>query len=183
MPRPPSRLTPRPPRRLPPATRRDLAESGATVDAAEEAVPPNLVGYGAAPRAGGRPQRRARIAAASASSASDTAVLEAAPHDVLHAPDTMDVPIERPKSTPPVRKLAKDLGIDLALVEPTGELGLITRTDVEAYAERVGRAGSATAESAEEPVELVPASPAGALRRHRVARAPHPDPRGPQAHR
>jgi len=144
-----------------PATRRDLAESGATVDAAEEAVPPNLVGYGAAPRAGGRPQRRARIAAASASSASDTAVLEAAPHDVLHAPDTMDVPIERPKSTPPVRKLAKDLGIDLALVEPTGELGLITRTDVEAYAERVGRAGSATAESAEESVELVPASPAG----------------------
>ena len=47
-----------------------------------------------------------------------------------------------PRSTPPVRKLAKELGVDLALVEPTGETGLITRADVEAYAERVGRAES-----------------------------------------
>jgi pyruvate dehydrogenase E2 component (dihydrolipoamide acetyltransferase) len=37
---------------------------------------------------------------------------------------------ERPRSTPPVRKLAKDLGVDLALVTGTGEFGLITRDDV-----------------------------------------------------
>ena len=128
---------------------------------AEEAAPPNLVGYGAAPRAGGRPQRRARIAAASVSNASDTAVLEAAPHDVLHAPDTMEAPVERPRSTPPVRKLAKDLGLDLALVEPTGEAGLITRADVEAYAERVGRGGQGSAAAAVDlAAEAAPSSPA-----------------------
>jgi pyruvate dehydrogenase E2 component (dihydrolipoamide acetyltransferase) len=35
---------------------------------------------------------------------------------------------------PPVRKLAKDLGIDLASVTPTGPSGTISRSDVEAYA-------------------------------------------------
>ena len=37
---------------------------------------------------------------------------------------------ERPRSTPPVRKLAKDLGVDLAAVTGTGRDGLITRDDV-----------------------------------------------------
>ena len=37
---------------------------------------------------------------------------------------------ERPRSTPPVRKLAKDLGVDLEAVTGTGEHGLITRDDV-----------------------------------------------------
>ena len=135
----------------------DRAEAPAEA-AAEEKAQPNLVGYGAAPQASGRPQRRARAAAASVSAPADTAVLEAAPHDVLHAPETMDVPVERPRSTPPVRKLAKDLGIDLALVEATGASGIITRGDVEAYAERVG-ASSQTA-AAPEPAETVPTSPA-----------------------
>jgi pyruvate dehydrogenase E2 component (dihydrolipoamide acetyltransferase) len=35
---------------------------------------------------------------------------------------------------PPVRKLAKDLGIDLSTVRPTGPAGVITRADVEAAA-------------------------------------------------
>ena len=35
---------------------------------------------------------------------------------------------------PPVRKLAKDLGIDLAQVSPTGAGGVVTRADVEALA-------------------------------------------------
>ena len=39
-------------------------------------------------------------------------------------------PFERPRSTPPVRKLAKDLGVDLAAVPGTGASGLITRDDV-----------------------------------------------------
>lgn len=105
---------------------------------ADEAATPNLVGYGAAPKAAGRPQRRARRAAASRPPrAIDTAVLEAAPHDALPAPVDAEVALERPRSTPPVRKFAKDLGVDLVLVAPTGENGLITRSDVEAYAARV----------------------------------------------
>ncbi|MFF5898141.1 dihydrolipoamide acetyltransferase family protein [Streptomyces argenteolus] len=38
----------------------------------------------------------------------------------------------RPLAKPPVRKLAKDLGIDLATVTPTGAGGIITREDVHA---------------------------------------------------
>ena len=121
----------------------------------EEKSAPNLVGYGAAPRKSGRPQRRTRASGASASSRiSDTAVLEAAPHDALPAADIDEAPLERPKSTPPVRRLAKDLGIDLVLVEPTGDNGIITRVDVEAYAERAGMAGAAA--SAVDEAEAVP---------------------------
>jgi pyruvate dehydrogenase E2 component (dihydrolipoamide acetyltransferase) len=103
----------------------------------EEKAQPNLVGYGAAPRGAARPQRRSR-SIGSRPAASDTAVLEAAPHDVIQLPDVADEPIERPRSTPPVRQLAKHLGVDLALVDGTGASGLITRADVEAYATRVG---------------------------------------------
>ena len=105
--------------------------------ASEEKTPPNLVGYGAAPSAGGRPARRARRAGRS-TPAADTAVLEAAPHDVLpDAPAPAQIG-ERPRSTPPVRAYAKRLGIDIVLV--AAEVGdrVITRADVEAYAERVG---------------------------------------------
>ncbi|GEC08118.1 dihydrolipoamide acetyltransferase component of pyruvate dehydrogenase complex [Streptomyces spinoverrucosus] len=41
---------------------------------------------------------------------------------------------ERPLAKPPVRKLAKDLGVDLATVTPTGPDGIITREDVHAAA-------------------------------------------------
>jgi 2-oxoisovalerate dehydrogenase E2 component (dihydrolipoyl transacylase) len=41
---------------------------------------------------------------------------------------------DRPLAKPPVRKLAKDLGVDLASVAGTGTGGVVTRADVEAYA-------------------------------------------------
>lgn len=37
----------------------------------------------------------------------------------------------RPRTKPPVRRLAKELGIDLGAIDPTGPGGLITRADVE----------------------------------------------------
>jgi pyruvate dehydrogenase E2 component (dihydrolipoamide acetyltransferase) len=40
----------------------------------------------------------------------------------------------RPRAKPPVRKLAKDLGIDLATVRATGPDGTVTRADLEAAA-------------------------------------------------
>jgi 2-oxoisovalerate dehydrogenase E2 component (dihydrolipoyl transacylase) len=95
---------------------------------------PNLVGYGAAPRAAGRPQRRSRGAAPTG--ATDTAVREAAPHDAIAVSEPERELRERPRSTPPVRKLAKDLGVDLDLVAASGVTGIITRDDVEAYAAR-----------------------------------------------
>lgn len=44
-----------------------------------------------------------------------------------HAPA---VSVSRPKASPPVRKLAKDLGLDLHTIEPTGNDGIRTREDV-----------------------------------------------------
>lgn len=37
----------------------------------------------------------------------------------------------RPRTKPPVRRLAKTLGVDLAAIDPTGPGGVITRADVE----------------------------------------------------
>lgn len=79
---------------------------------------PNLVGYGAVVESSGRPTRRARNL---------TVVGEKAGSENLESGTT---PAERPRSTPPVRKLAKDLGVDLAQVAGTGPGGLISRDDV-----------------------------------------------------
>jgi len=75
---------------------------------------PVLVGYG--PRAASTVRRR-RVAA------SPVAV---APVAVAVAPVA-----DRPLATPPVRRLARDLGVDLRLVPPTGRDGVVTRADVE----------------------------------------------------
>ncbi len=57
---------------------------------------------------------------------------------------------------PPVRKLAKDLGVDLAAVVPTGPGGTISREDVQGHTSRPEPDGSATA---------VPSSPTQAGQR------------------
>lgn len=117
------------------------AASAEPAEAEEEKATPNLVGYGAAPRRSARPQRRPRVAhgVGGGDGSAEVAVLEAAPHDAI-VEQPVERPLERPRSTPPVRKLAKDLGVDLALVEATGVTGIITRADVEAYAARTGAA-------------------------------------------
>ncbi|WP_341974893.1 2-oxo acid dehydrogenase subunit E2 [Microbacterium sp. LTA6] len=116
-------------------------------DKPQEKAQPNLVGYGAAPSSSGRPARRTRRASAVSVSA-DTAVLEAAPHDASPRATTEQV-LERPRSTPPVRAHAKRLGIDLVLV--AAEVGdrVITRRDVDVYAERVGAATAVETPAAE----------------------------------
>ena len=103
------------------------------VDTADAAPGPNLVGYGAAAESG--PKRRAR-AGLHSSPAATAPVETAPPHIAAHDATVTEVePLaERPRSTPPVRKLARDLGVDLATVTGTGERGLITRDDVEAAA-------------------------------------------------
>ncbi|WP_431072787.1 dihydrolipoamide acetyltransferase family protein [Microbacterium phyllosphaerae] len=103
---------------------------------AEEKAQPNLVGYGAAPSASGRPARRARRAGGR-TPVTDTAVLEAAPHDASPTVSVETV-IERPRSTPPVRAYAKRLGIDLVLVAASVGDRVITRDDIDEHAARVG---------------------------------------------
>ncbi len=50
----------------------------------------------------------------------------------VSAATVADAAATRPKATPPVRKRAKDLGIDLTVVPGTGPQGSITRSDLEA---------------------------------------------------
>ena len=80
-----------------------------------------LVGYGTS---GGKGSRRRRVGASDASSSGGAA--QAAPQKVERE--------GRPMAKPPVRKLAKDLGVDLDYVAGSGEDGIITRADVEAAA-------------------------------------------------
>ncbi|MGW0942634.1 dihydrolipoamide acetyltransferase family protein [Streptomyces sp. NPDC002623] len=73
---------------------------------------------------------------------------------------------ERPLAKPPVRKLAKDLGVDLATVAPSGPDGIITREDVHAAAAPV----APTAEPVTQAVQAQVTAPAAAP----VASAPAP---------
>ena len=80
---------------------------------------PTLVGYGADPESSAKPVRRART------------VTAVAPE---RKADEAPVQADRPRSTPPVRKLARDLGVGLEQITGTGERGLITRDDVLTFA-------------------------------------------------
>src|SRR5690606_23042090 len=118
--------------------------TGATGAAAEGSTA-TLVGYG--PRAGRVRRRPRRTSPATGGAAGDAAGPLSVPE---HAPS---VPDQRSASTsagparakPPVRKLAKDLGVDLRAVPGTGPDGTVTRDDVEAYAARAAAAGTQAA--------------------------------------
>jgi pyruvate dehydrogenase E2 component (dihydrolipoamide acetyltransferase) len=97
-----------------------VADTAATVAAAEEKPGAVLVGYGTSGHGGSRRRGGASPAAA-------------APAAPVKAPPLASVPAAAASSIvakPPIRKLAKDLGVDLALVSPTGLAGEITRDDV-----------------------------------------------------
>ncbi|MGH1554601.1 dihydrolipoamide acetyltransferase family protein [Streptomyces sp. L7] len=102
----------------------------APAPAKEEAKPaapartPVLVGYGVSTSATKRrPRKGAEIPAQEAS---------AAVQAELNGHAGTAVAERRPLAKPPVRKLAKDLGVDLATVTPSGPDGIITREDVHA---------------------------------------------------
>jgi pyruvate dehydrogenase E2 component (dihydrolipoamide acetyltransferase) len=108
-------------------------EATAVTDAASSithesaAEPATLVGYGVKGHAGSR-RRRAEP------TASD---LRTAPAEIATAPSSVPPPSSVPAAAasaiiakPPIRKLAKDLGVDLSTVEATGLVGEITRDDV-----------------------------------------------------
>ena len=98
----------------------------------DDAREPMLVGYGARPDATGRPARRARPGIASAVAAETVVAPAPEPPAPAAAAPAVEVQ-ERPRATPPVRKLARERGIDLATVTGTGDRGLVTRADLDAY--------------------------------------------------
>ncbi|TFD28710.1 MULTISPECIES: dihydrolipoamide acetyltransferase family protein [Cryobacterium] len=113
----------------------DAADTGSadqmTVDAStsiiDEAPEPVLVGRGAAAT---MPTRRRRHTAASV--AHETLAPKAPARARVEAlePTRRAASVGPVMAKPPIRKLAKDLGVDLSLVEATGPVGDVTREDV-----------------------------------------------------
>ncbi|MFC9243007.1 dihydrolipoamide acetyltransferase family protein [Streptomyces sp. NPDC057136] len=113
---------------------------------------PVLVGYGVAESSTKRrPRKGAEVPQQAA----------AAVQGELNGHGTM-APESRPLAKPPVRKLAKDLGIDLATVTPTGKDGIITREDVHAAATPVAEPAAVAAPAAPVPVAAAAAVVPGA---------------------
>ena len=100
-----------------------------------------LVGYGAKETSSKRrPRKGASVPAPAAAAAPAAPAAEATPPAPAAAPATPAQPASAPASPckplakPPVRKLAKDLGVELSQVTPTGPRGEVTRDDVHAAA-------------------------------------------------
>ncbi|WP_258061059.1 dihydrolipoamide acetyltransferase family protein [Arthrobacter sp. 4R501] len=118
------------------------APAGAATAAAGTAKrQPNLVGYGAVVESSGRPARRVRNFTTPVAEPVRGSVVEPVENEPVENEPVETRPVatlpadtaERPRSTPPVRKLAKDLGVELAAVAGTGAGGLITREDVQNF--------------------------------------------------
>ncbi|MBV7669757.1 2-oxo acid dehydrogenase subunit E2 [Streptomyces halstedii] len=128
---------------------------------------PVLVGYGVAESS---TKRRARkgVAVQGPAAAAVQAELNGRAAEPVPAP----VPEGRPLAKPPVRKLAKDLGIDLATVTPTGEGGIITREDVHAAAAPAQPAAPVQPAPAAEPAPAAPEETAVSVQGARETRVP-----------
>lgn len=102
--------------------------------AAGEERTPTLVGYGAPAATGNRPARRGR-AAQSSLAASQSVQAAAKPEPVVQQnQNVVAASAERTvtRSTPPVRKLARDHGIEISTVQGSGADGAVVRADIEA---------------------------------------------------
>ncbi|HEV7205933.1 MAG TPA: dihydrolipoamide acetyltransferase family protein [Jatrophihabitans sp.] len=122
----------------------DLVPAAATRPAEDgEEKQMTLVGYGPREESGGRRRRRRPEATAAGAQASFNLPPAQAPHPAP-APAVAEEPVfEAPRARPgahrvlakpPVRKLAKTLGVDLTEVTPTGPNGTISRDDVQGAA-------------------------------------------------
>ncbi|MBX3093890.1 MAG: 2-oxo acid dehydrogenase subunit E2 [Cryobacterium sp.] len=100
---------------------------------------PVLVGYGPKVEGGAKPTRRARKGRAGVEPEAGTASGAGVASEGEKSPSPYgssarletSAAKERTRSTPPVRKLARDLGVDLESLTGTGADGLVTREDVE----------------------------------------------------
>lgn len=115
-------------------------DSGAAAgrsDAPSDAAPPNLVGYGAAAESASA-RRPRRFADAPVESVAPVESAAQPPRAEIDAPAEASAPSSpaptRPRAAPPVRLLARQLGIPLDSVDGTGDRGLITRADLERVA-------------------------------------------------
>ncbi|MFE2974997.1 dihydrolipoamide acetyltransferase family protein [Streptomyces sp. NPDC059258] len=144
-----------------PAAAAPAQEPVETPEAEPKGRTPVLVGYGVAESSTKRRPRKGAAAAPEAAAVAAAVQAELNGHAAPAAPTPAPaVPVQggRPLAKPPVRKLAKDLGIDLATVVPTGKDGIITREDVHAAAAPAAAEAPAAVAS-----PVAPAAPAAAV--------------------
>jgi 2-oxoisovalerate dehydrogenase E2 component (dihydrolipoyl transacylase) len=139
----------------PPAEEIEEGKIGGKTSTGRTAV---LVGYGVKETTAERRPRRASTGARLAPETPPARVSAATVAE--HAAEVVAAPAGRAKAKPPVRKLAKDLGVDLSIVHGTGPDGVITRDDVQAA---VGANGSAVSIGVR-----VPSRVAGGVRETRI---------------
>lgn len=133
------------------------AAEAAPEEAASQGRQPVLVGYGVAESS---TKRRARKSAQDQAEAAGTYYAAAVQAELNGSgmaaePATGAAPApagERPLAKPPVRKLAKDLGVDLAAIVPSGRDGIITREDVHAAVAKASAPAAPAPVSAPQPV-------------------------------
>ncbi|MGN6605942.1 MAG: dihydrolipoamide acetyltransferase family protein [Jatrophihabitans sp.] len=160
----------------------DMVPTTASAESAAPARQPVLVGYG--PRAEGTPSRRRRSTAAANGHGSST-ILPATPVEApaptpaaeptpsahaAFAPPAEPLPStagdrHRVLAKPPVRKLAKTLGVDLTTLTPTGPNGTISRADVEQAAGAPAPAAARPVASGERETRI----PIRGVRKHTAA--------------
>ncbi|MCX4972951.1 dihydrolipoamide acetyltransferase family protein [Streptomyces sp. NBC_00620] len=112
---------------------------------------PVLVGYGVAESSTKRRARKGTEVPAQAPEPVYAASAIQAVQGELNGHGHSAPVVARPLAKPPVRKLAKDLGVDLATIVPSGPDGIITREDV--------HAAVAPAPAPEPVVQQTPAAP------------------------
>jgi pyruvate dehydrogenase E2 component (dihydrolipoamide acetyltransferase) len=113
-------------------------ETGSATPAEEKQM--TLVGYGPREETGGRRRRRPAATAAGTQTAFNvppgSAAHQAPPPEIEEPAEPVRgrAAAHRVLAKPPVRKLAKTLGVDLTAVTPTGPDGTISRDDVQSAA-------------------------------------------------
>ncbi|MEU4771198.1 dihydrolipoamide acetyltransferase family protein [Micromonospora sp. NPDC023644] len=124
-----------------------------------------LVGYGPRNTAAKRRPRRGDTPVPAQAAAPVAPVAPAPPAPVVTAPSNGHGPAGGPVlAKPPVRKLAKDLGVDLATLTGSGPLGSITREDVQ----RAASGATAAAEPLAVSAPVTAAASFGADREQRI---------------
>ncbi|HZY00184.1 MAG TPA: dihydrolipoamide acetyltransferase family protein [Dermatophilaceae bacterium] len=104
----------------------------------------NLVGYGPRVTSGKRRPRKGPSPAAMTTAQLNQAfsTVPAQPESLASQRVSFRPPGGKALAKPPVRKFAKDLGVDLSQITGSGEGGIVSRADVEAYAAGVSGATS-----------------------------------------
>ena len=111
----------------------DDSELDGAKDAKDEASGSVLVGYGVGGHAATRRRRNTAAQAVTPPPPAAPAAVEVTPVTPVPVKKTPSLPVTEAVpviAKPPIRKLAKDLGVDLSQVQATGIAGEITRDDV-----------------------------------------------------